>query len=348
MKQTKQINMKKFNIWYQVGMVAFAFFIGVFMKYQQHGEWLHKDFWIPFSIVYIVSSGIGYLAMFMVKKAATMRRAQLKNKIIPGVLIFYAGSYIVANFAITFATVLAYIVKDISFHNFWHNLYTYELSFGNKRLFGWLVFFTVAFFYALWRNTASREQKLVEENLKYKYNVLKAHVNPHFLFNSLNSLSELVHVSAEKSEAFIEQLSKIYRYLIENESKDWISLQDELDFVNRYFDLQMVRKEHKVQLIIDADSTENKEVIPASIQLLVENAIKHNSFTAESPLLIKVHVEEDNLTVSNPIRKKSVLPNGTQTGLDNLEQRVELSLAKPLRIKDDGKEFSVILPLKTS
>lgn len=346
MKNSDGFNMRQFYVRYLLGMIVFATFVSVFMKYKQYDVWFHKDSWIPFVAIFVMSTSIGFITMYMMRKAATMRHQKLTKRIVPGVIIFYISSYIIANLSITLSTVAAYLVKGRAFDNFWHNLLTYELSFGNKRLFGWLVFFTVVFFYSLWRKSANREQKLIEENLRFQYNTLKAQVNPHFLFNSLNVLSELVHIDANKADRFIQKLSKVYRYVIENETVDLVPLEDEMKFVNHFYELQQDRSDGKIQLNVTQNYVRGLKVIPVSVQLLVENAIKHNLHTSATPLVIDISIKADAVTVSNSIQRKNTLPEGTKSGLSNLKDRVKIIMDKELVVREENDCFEVSIPLK--
>ena len=138
-----------------------------------------------------------------------------------------------------------------------------------------LIFGAVIFVVLLWQTSLRREQKLREENLIFQNETLKSQVNPHFLFNSLNTVSSLIHSVPEKAEGFINNLSSVYRYILENRQKDRIPLQSEIELMNRYFDLHRVRDEEKMVLSIDYSGAEICR-FPVSLQILLENAIKHN------------------------------------------------------------------------
>jgi sensor histidine kinase YesM len=208
-----------------------------------------------------------------------------------------------------------------------------------------LSFGAVIFIILLWQASLRREQKLREENLIFQNETLKNQVNPHFLFNSLNTLSSLVATQPEVAEEFIGRLSSIYRYILEYSSKDKVPLSTEIDFIEDYFFLHKIRDDGKIQLQINVDENDNSKILPVSLQILIENAIKHNKATRESPLIISIFIENKYIVVKNNLQKMAVLLNSTQIGLRNLSQRVILVTGKALIIEETSTEFTVKIPL---
>ncbi len=203
----------------------------------------------------------------------------------------------------------------------------------------------VIFLFILWQDGLKREQKLKEENLIFQNETLKNQVNPHFLFNSLNTISSLVKSQPEKAEQFINDLSSVYRYILENAFKEQVPLQQELDFIKGYFDLYRVRDEGKMTLTIDAMDSSRYHVLPVSLQILVENAIKHNIATRENQLNISVHFEDQNIVVRNNLQRKATNVRSTAVGLKNLSERIRLSTGKPMIIEETDSYFTVKVPL---
>ena len=193
--------------------------------------------------------------------------------------------------------------------------------------------------------SVKQEQMLIEENLKFRYNTLKSQINPHFLFNSLNTLSEIVYVDAKQADNYIQKLSGIYRYILENEETDFISLNEELEFVKQYFSLQKERDNDKISLEIDCPDAEIYKIIPVSLQLLVENALKHNSMSLTNPLRITIHINDAYVVVSNTLQRKSIIGSTTQTGLSNLRERVKLVMDEKIMVSEENNRFIVKLPL---
>jgi len=342
MKQRKT----KFWVLYHFGLIIFSIGAGMLNKYNQTGNALHPTVIIPIFVILLMSASIGYLVIFTVNKAKKYNQSQVNKWIIPALLIFYAIVFLIANLSVTIAVFGWYIYTGESLTGFWTHMFHQELNYASGSLFKWLLFFTIAFFYILWQKSMKKEQKLVEENLKYKYNTLKSQVNPHFLFNSLNTLSELVYVDAKKSDSYIQTLSSIYRYVLENEETELIDLEKELEFVKQYFSLQQVRDEGKIILEIDIDKPKGIKIIPVSLQLLVENALKHNAMSQEKPLKIRIFLKNDYIVVSNPLKRKSILENSTQIGLSNLKDRTKIVFGSELEISNENNSFTVQLPIQ--
>lgn len=203
----------------------------------------------------------------------------------------------------------------------------------------------VIFIFLLWQSSLRREQKLREENLIFQNETLKNQVNPHFLFNSLNTLSSLVSDRPEVADEFIHRLSAIYRYILEYSAKDHVPVNTELSFIKDYFFLHQIRDDGKIRLEINVDNTSTWEILPVSLQILVENAIKHNKATRESPLTISIYLENKHIVVKNNVQKMAFQIKSTQIGLRNLAQRVNLSTRKMLIIEETSADFIVKIPL---
>lgn len=208
-------------------------------------------------------------------------------------------------------------------------------------------FGAIFFFYSQWADALNRFQKLKEEKLIFQYETLKNQVNPHFLFNSINTLSSLVNNNPELSEKFIQKLSSVYRYVLENKDKEMVSLSTELEFVKDFFYLQKIRDQEKIELKIEAKENEDVLILPVSLQMLVENALKHNSATRKDPLEIIIHFEGvDKLVVRNRLQKKSQLENSSKIGLKNLNERCRLILNREIEVQETPDEFVVKVPVK--
>jgi sensor histidine kinase YesM len=207
---------------------------------------------------------------------------------------------------------------------------------------------SLVFFYVQWVETLKDMQKLKEEKLVFQYETLKNQVNPHFLFNSLNTLTSLVSKDVKLSEIYIHKLSAIYRYILENKDLDHINLKNELDFVIDYFYLQKVRDDGKIDLKVNIKDPENYEILPISLQLLVENAFKHNAATREDPLKIEISLNESDRTisVSNNLKPKTQISESSKLGLNNLSERNKLITGREIEIHQSEEDFTVIIPLK--
>lgn len=178
--------------------------------------------------------------------------------------------------------------------------------------------------------------------------VLTNEMDPHFIFNSLNTLNHLILNQPKQAHLFNNKLAQVYKYFLINKNKELISLQDELEFIEDYFFLLQIRHDNKLQLQTTLDDKSNKVMIPpCSIQILVENAIKHNEFSESKPLLIKITVNEHYLQVSNNIKPKLYAVNSTGIGLKNLSSRYKILFRKDITISTSHENFIVKLPLIT-
>lgn len=227
------------------------------------------------------------------------------------------------------------------FHDFFH---TGIRSWFKSTITG-LSVGAIIFIVLLWQASLKREQKLREENLIFQNETLKNQVNPHFLFNSLNTLSSLVTSQPDVAEAFINRLSSIYRYILENSSKDRVRLGVELSFIRDYFFLHQIRDDGKIKLNITADEKSEFEILPVSLQILVENCIKHNKATRDNPLIIQIYQENRHIVVSNNLQRMAVRMKSTEIGLKNLAQRIKLISGKELIIEETATDFIVKIPL---
>jgi len=200
-----------------------------------------------------------------------------------------------------------------------------------------------------WRKLALKEEKMKNEILSSKFELLKNQVNPHFMFNSLNTLSTLIYQNQELATRYVGQLSNVYRSVLDAGKSEVVHVREELKMLKSYAFLQSIRFEDQFRVDISLDEeTENKYLPPMVLQMLVENAIKHNVVTTESPLLIQIYREGDSVCVKNKIAPKSVLPGDTSNiGLSNIRDRYKL-LSDPLvEVLNDGSYFTVKLPLLT-
>jgi two-component system, LytTR family, sensor kinase len=175
---------------------------------------------------------------------------------------------------------------------------------------------------------------------------LKNQVNPHFLFNSLSVLSSLVHVSAETSDKFIQQLSKAYRYILEQKDVDWVTVKSELEFLDAYFFLLQIRFDKKIKLVkkIALDETEYT-LPPLTLQLLIENAVKHNKMSNSEPLTITITSEDEFVVVVNNVNKREQHEASTGIGLENIQKRYAYITDKKIEIVNREQDFSVRIPL---
>lgn len=197
-----------------------------------------------------------------------------------------------------------------------------------------------------WIKSIEKNEELKRENLQAKYEALKNQVNPHFLFNSLNTLSGLVEQKPELATDFIKKLSDIYRYVLEQNDKELVSLKEEMKFVEDYIFLSQMR--FGKGLIFNSHLTKNRtiRVAPLSIQMTVENAIKHNIIADDMPLKIEMEIAAGFVMVKNNLQKKESINSGKEPlGLANLKNRYTYLSDKPVEIVESESDFIVKLPI---
>jgi sensor histidine kinase YesM len=194
-----------------------------------------------------------------------------------------------------------------------------------------------------------KKEQLERSKAEAEFQALKNQIDPHFIFNSLNTLSHLIEEKPLKARAFNDSLADVYRYILHNRERTLVVLHEEMDFVNDYFLLLTIRFESAVQLRVEiSDEIKNTTLIPPiSLQLLLENAIKHNEFSDENPLIITIECKGGQLMVSNDIRKKRLRKESSKIGLQNLNERYRLTANNSITVNDTGKEFIVSLPILT-
>lgn len=203
----------------------------------------------------------------------------------------------------------------------------------------------ISFFKEVQKERKVNDQ-LRQEKLAMELNALRAHVDPHFLFNSFNVLSGLIEEDKNKAQSFLAGLSKIYRYILEQRNEETSSVQEELEFAKAYLNLQQMRFEDSIVLQTNLSNGALLKSIPSlSLQLLLENAIKHNGFDAQQPLQIEILEDEGHLVVRNNRRKRQNLITGSKMGLQNIKARYDLLSDRSLQVEAAPHFFTVKLPL---
>jgi LytS/YehU family sensor histidine kinase len=196
------------------------------------------------------------------------------------------------------------------------------------------------------KKSVEEKETLKRESLKAQLDALKTQVNPHFLFNNLNTLTALIPDTPGQAIEFVQQLSKVYRHILEVQDEKTIPLKDELDVLKAYGFLLKTRFGDNLDIEIDVPAEKLQQgIVPLSLQLLMENAIKHNIVSAEKPLKIKIFSENGNLLVSNNLQIKNQLTESTGIGLDNIRNRYKLFSDDEVKVTESGESFTVSIPL---
>ncbi len=203
-------------------------------------------------------------------------------------------------------------------------------------------------FYKSYNENRVKEQKVIAGTANAKFESLKNQIDPHFLFNSLNVLSSLIEENPENAQRFTTSLSKIYRYVLEQKDKELVTLEEELAFAKTYMNLLKMRFENSIsyELPENYDYPEAK-VVPLSLQLLLENTIKHNVVSEQKPLHIKIYLEDNYLIVENNLQKKEVLQDRRGVGLQNIVDRYALISERKVLIEENIHFFKIKIPILT-
>ena len=189
------------------------------------------------------------------------------------------------------------------------------------------------------------KETLKQQSLKNELEALKNQVNPHFLFNSLNSLNALVKDN-KQATTFVNKLSFMYRYILQSGTSDMVSLAEELKFLDSYIYLIKTRYRNRFEIEIEIEDHLKQKQIPAmALQLLVENAVKHNEISESNPLVVKVYSENNTISVENRIKPRTTFVDSTGNGLINLDKRYMMLKGKHISISNKDNIFKVTLPI---
>lgn len=207
--------------------------------------------------------------------------------------------------------------------------------------------YDVLYHYAKLRHSEMQQEKLEKEKLKAELQQLKGIINPHFLFNNLNSLSSLISEDPQRAESFLDELTKVFRYLLRNNETELTTLTQELQFIQSYYHLLQTRYGNAIRLDMEIDSRyEEMQIPPLTLQLLVENAFKHNQLSNENPLLITIKTQNGNkLVIKNNLRKRQGQVESTGIGLQNINARYAMLNQPGLVIEKNEQSFAVIISL---
>ncbi len=250
-----------------------------------------------------------------------------------------------------FSTVVYTVTVVMALTLLWE--YLFQFSFGSYSgvLFPSLL---ITFFISLflhgraflmnWRESAVNAERLQRESVQAQYSSLRNQVNPHFLFNSLNALTHLVHQNPDQAVKFIKQLSDVYRYVLATRDQELVSLHEEIQFVNSYMYLQQIRFGEKLQLVMEIGEVQG-QVAPLALQMLMENAIKHNIVSEEHPLHIRIYRQGEYLVVENSRQKKTVVDDASGVGLENIRKRYEFLCPLPVKVEEQPHSFKVSIPM---
>ena len=247
-------------------------------------------------------------------------------------------------FLLRLMTALA--IEQIPFDRFIQNETWGNYSFGLWITLTLVIFFHVFYFYNKFQKEKIKEQKVIAGTASAKFDALKNQLDPHFLFNSLNVLTSLIEENPKGALNFTTGLSKVYRYVLEQKNKDLVPVDEELEFAKTYMSLLKMRFEDSIVFEIpEKASNPEAKVVPLSLQLLLENAVKHNMVTSQKPLHIKIYEDQGNLVVENNLQPKQIVKKSSGVGLSNIKQRYQLLTNKQVFINQQAGKFAVAIPM---
>lgn len=281
--------------------------------------------------------------MFQFKAGETPR--EITRNIVLRFVLYYLICFVMAGLIFIGLLALNFLRNHISLNQLMPHFLTHEMK-------HWLISTNIGlsigafvFFLIQWQDALKREQRLREEKLAFQFETLNNQVNPHFLFNSFNTLSSFIGSQPEIAEKYVQKLASIYRYITTNAARNSIALDQEIQFIQDYFYLHKLRDEEKIDLQLSIPDAASYSIIPVSLQILIENALKHNMASKAHPLLIEVYLEDHQIVVRNKLQKISTLNTSLKKGLKNLNERIYLHTGKRIEILEDKQHYCVKVPL---
>lgn len=224
--------------------------------------------------------------------------------------------------------------------------YTYALGI---QIFYHCVYFVIyegGYVLRAWQQAYAQNEQLKKNKLQHQLDTLKSQINPHFLFNSLNSLSMLIHDNPRRAEAFVDEISSVYRYLLRANEQELTTLGREIQFIRSYFQLLKTRHGAGIDLRIAVNERLlERKIPPLTLQLLVENAVKHNAILPESPLVVEILTRGPLLIVQNNLQRKNTSVPSNKVGLANIATKYRLLGQRKITIREEAGQFVVTLPL---
>lgn len=256
-------------------------------------------------------------------------------------------------FSIAFYTIPVSILLLIGWYNFfangdnnWNIIWESTLIILGAVIFITHVYETV-FLIKETESEMVKNEQLERAKAETELEALKNQIDPHFIFNSLNTLSHLIEEKPAKAKLFNDNLADVYRYILQNKARGLVLLKEEMQFLQAYFSLLKIRFENAIELEVSMDAMKQEHYLipPISLQVLAENAIKHNEFSEKTPLKIFIELQNDQLIIYNTVRKKKLRKPSSGIGLQNLQERYKLTTGKKIIIIEEEGIYKVILPV---
>ncbi|UTN04145.1 histidine kinase [Flavobacterium bizetiae] len=303
-------------------------------------------FFISCLYSFLVGFGNGYINVYLDKKWDWLEQTNLR---------VYYGILVTVLYTVPIVLGINYyiyvILQDISLEVFFSDKMIWVHLFYIILALGVSTFMQARSFMVKWKQASKFEitqQKIIAGTANAKFESLKNQIDPHFLFNSLNVLSSLIEENPDNAQRFTTSLSKIYRYVLEQKDKELVSVEDELSFAKTYMNLLKMRFENSLFYELPTTNINpDAKVVPLSLQLLLENTVKHNIVSEQKPLHIRIFIDGDYLAIQNDYQKKEVLQDRQGVGLQNIVNRYGIITNRKVLIEQNEKTFTVKIPILT-
>ena len=340
----KFIGDRRFHLYTIIGSLVYTSALGLITK----GKLEPSSFAVTFGLMVVQVEIFAWIGLFVFRKMEYNTVQEFIRMILYRLAVFYVFVIVIAVLMFVMVSAILSYRQGIDMNLFFQQLPEKELrGFIVGSSIGLLTGTVIIFFLELIA-AIKRAQQLAEEKMRYHYETLKNQMNPHFLFNSLNTLSSIIYQDVQLADRFIVKLSSIYRYILDQHDNKLVSLEKELSFVKDYFYLQQLRDNDRIGMEILVDQPSSYQILPVSLQLLVENALKHNMATNSKPLKIVISIEDKQyIKVENNLQPKQQLDGSFQIGLKNLGERIKLVMGKELIVEKSNEKFSVKIPIFT-
>ena len=337
-------NTKNILITFGIGCIVFVIGNAIFSGFEFEDS---NELLINFTFYQLYAFVLGYSTMYFFNylEKYPWKEKEAVKRIVIGIIGSIALT-LVGLFFLRMATALFY--NKQSFETFMANESYRDYTFGLWITLSIVITFHAVYFFKKNQEKKVKESQIVAQTQTAKFDALKNQLDPHFLFNSLNVLTSLIEENPDKAQDFTTSLSKVYRYVLEQKNKDLVSVDEELKFAKTYMSLLKMRFEDSIVFDIpEQASNPESKVVPLSLQLLLENAVKHNMVTEKNPLHIKIYEKDGLLIVENNLQIKQIVKKSSGVGLSNIMQRYQLLTKRKVIINQQADSFAVAIPMLT-
>ncbi len=304
----------------------------------RYGYWVHQ---VPESLIFVIGFWVFYRGIIIWSRKKLPKASQAPKRITYTVLLMLISAPFLKNLFVYVNILLTICTPDHDMPDPLQALISIYLP-----SFLIIAVYEAVYYFKQYTNALVERERLETQHVNTELSNLRNQINPHFLFNSLNTLMNLIPTDQEAAMNYLSKLSKFYRYAVGVKEEKLIPLQKEIEFAHLFVDLLHERFKDALDVKINVQGGEGQKVPPLSLQLLIENAVKHNVVSRESPLNIEIEFDEreGELVVSNNVQRKINSVSSTGMGLENIKSRFKYFTSRPVKIIDDIERFQVALP----